>query len=277
MKGFSYTYPISSFPNKKANAVRLEQDIHESDIIIGLYHITIANSQCIIVFKSELSDSEELLLNEIISIHTGDRIDSDLQKVKVFEESSDGIYRTGGHYMGTSFSINVPEGVGTYTKDYSFPYYISIVSAEWFNNIENIEDHAAFELAPDTIIGVIMSGATSGNTTFVVSDTVVDNICLGYYVKIGGVDLGRVFSVDKNNFTITTEYPIPIDMTPYTTPVMMTVKLIDDYLFNGVGKSELGRSKIGSEVIPPNTILRLVYKNVNGQAKTFSCLVDMLY
>ena len=242
------------------------------------HYVSVNNITISVNFKVELSDNDEIILNNIINNHTGEVINYLVpQKVKIVEEPTpDGTNITQGNYRATSIIIDIPDNIGTYYRDLSFPYYISIISAQWINSIENIGDVAKFIVAPNTIIGAITSGTTSGQTEFYVQDTVIGALNMGYFVSIGDDDLGQVYSIDKNNFKINTELEINKSYNPGTL-VKMHIPIVDNFYFNGEGVIQIGNSKIGSSIIPPNTIMRIVYENNNGSAKKFSIFIDYSY
>lgn len=275
---YTYSYYISDTANNKVDVERLKKEIEDSSITVALDFISADNIKIYVNFKAELSDDEEEILNGIISEHSGEPLDYVAPtKVKVVEEPTpDGNNITQGNYRATSLVIDVPAEVGTYTKDVSFPYYISIASAQWFNQEASLGDEAQFIVAPDTVVGTLVSGTTSGDTLFYVQESVIGHVQLGYYVIIGGEDLGKVFGIDKEKLTITTEKATSMSHSPGEL-VKMNVPFVDYFYFSGVGHMQIGNSKISSSLVPPNTIMRVVYKNNSGTAKKFSIFIDYTY
>lgn len=278
-----YTYSIESdFPNQQVSIEGLTDEIRNSDITIALDYINKENGFCEIFFKTSISTEEKTILDNIVSNHDGVFQPSELpQKVKVYEEgveSSKQDYLTQGQYQGNSFVIDVPAQTGWTYTDFSFPYYISMFSAEWFTSETHIGDIASFEIAPNTLIGLITSDINSGDTTFYVDDSVIENVKLGFSIKIGDDYLGRIFDIDNENNTITTEFATSNNyFAADNVLVKMTMKLVVEYHFIHTGKNEMGKEKIGSEVIPPNTVMRINYYNNDGVAKKFGFFLTYYY
>ena len=275
---YTYNYNISQTLNDKVNLTKLETEIRESDIIISLDFITLNDVIISINFKGELSDIDENKLNDIIILHNGEVIDYMIpQKVKIIEEPTpDGMNITQGHYKATSFLLDISGSTGEYVKDISYPYYISIISAQWVNTIDNIGDTASFIISPDTLIGAIVSGATIGQSEFYVQDSVIGALDMGYIISINGENLGQIYKIDKIKKKITTEFKTKNSYN-IGSLIRMGISVVDVYYFNGTGVVTIGSSKIGSSIIPPNTIMRIGYNNINGLPKKFSLLIDYSY
>lgn len=275
-----YTYLISEFPNDKVNSDTLINEVQSSNITIALDRIDNNATQVIFVFKTELSDDEEDLLFNIVSNHTGADSVAESTLVKIKEEEYTG--ETQGHFQSCVIDIST-SGYETVTKDLSFPYPISLFSAEWLVDTEHKGDRAEFHLAPDTVIGAVIQNidASDGLTTISVSDTVVEYINKGYYIKIGSPSnecLGRVVDYDIDNKTITLEEPITSSYT-VGSYIFMTIKIVPYWRFTATGFNSVGESKIGASFIPKGTILRILYYNENGVMtnKIFGISIDYMY
>lgn len=275
-----YTYQISQFLNKKVNLTSLELSIRSSMITVALDYSITNETECDIFFKSTLNETEIGILLSIVNKHEGTPLPYiELpQRVKIVEESSDGVYKTGGHYQAITLILDISGSTGLYTKDISFPFPIGIFSASWFCNTENLGDIASFIIAPDRIIGIITSAVTSGDTYIYVSPTVIQYLKIGYSVKINNENLGRAYEVDSINNRIKTEYK-PINNYSINTPtyIKMSINIVEYFYFSGIGQGKIGDGKIGAEIIPSNTVLRIEYNNNNGRQKVFSIFMDMYY
>jgi len=71
---FKYIYSIEKdFPNSKVDTEALVYEIRESSITIALDYVFISNEiECHIFMKAELVEDEHLILNQIVSQHTGE-------------------------------------------------------------------------------------------------------------------------------------------------------------------------------------------------------------
>ena len=191
--------------------------------------------------------------------------------------------QTGGHYQAR-FVVMPISGSGWTELDISWPIPVSLLSGE-YTTCSGAEkgDEVEAAVAPDTITGVVTSGVSVSGIVIGVSQTVIDNTSVGFYLKLDDGtnvnDLGRVLSIDSTNLTVTVETGATNSFSPATpTYVKQTVKFISTSVLVGPGSYSLGRTKIGASYIPVNTVLRLRYKNngVNDE-KCLSITLEYLY
>lgn len=72
--GPTITYNIQTdFPNSKVDAALLSEEINESTIQTSLDYIQTGDNLCDIVFVAEISDSEKITLDDIVSKHVGEK------------------------------------------------------------------------------------------------------------------------------------------------------------------------------------------------------------
>jgi len=275
-----YTYNLTDFLNGIVDIARLSKEINESDITIALSYINIQTTFCEIVFKDDLATDEINELTYIVNNHTGEKlIINDTLYTKIKEEEYEG--KTQGNFQSIVIDLET-EGNEIVQKDISFPYPISLFSAEWLTDTEHKGDRAEFHVGPDTIIGEVTVTADQDSTaTLYVSSTVIKNIKKGFYIKIGSKDnesLGQVINYDIINNTITLDKNLlyTCNAGDY---VYLTVKVVPYWRFTSPGFSSVGENKIGASYIPENTILRLIYYNENGitTKKLFGISIDYLY
>lgn len=269
----TYTYSINNdFINQIVDLSTLIITIKDSNL--PLEHIVIKDDNCIIQTYVNLTDDQKLLLDNIISNHTGEYIENHIEKVKIVEEQNDN--GTQGHFQSYVIDIHVSGETGTTYVDHSFPFNISLFSSEWLVNENQISDIAEFQLAPNTIIGYLTSSASINDLTINVSDTVIDNISIGYWLSIGNEDLGRVINIDKVNNQLTFENKLKNNYN-IGDLIKMTIKIVPHWRFTAPGFCSVGESKIGASFIPANTVMRLVYHNTTGTSKWFGISIDYLY
>lgn len=270
-----YVYTFNQFPNGKCDPGRLRTEIENSSIIVIQLIDIISSNIVALNFKAELSINEKSELDNIIANHSGEPLYFSIDTiVKVKEEEKTG---TQGHFQSRVIDLESQDS-SIVIKDISFPYNVSLFSAEWIVADEHVGDRAEFQLGPDTIIGVITEDASIGTNTFKVSQTVIDNIKKGFHVKLNDENLERVIDYDTLNLTITTENSCT-SLISSNSYVKMTIKIVPYWKFTASGFNSVGESKIGASFIPANTILRLVYYNENGQThkKIFGISIDYLY
>lgn len=272
-----YQYDITNFPNKKVDIYSLTQECREK-INTNLKYVTeISHSDVEFVFDVAITSNEQTILTSIVLTHQGvQTIKTTEVFAKIKEEEFDG--QTQGNFQACVIDLET-EGTEVKTSDITFPYPISLFSAEWLVDAEHVGDYAEFHLAPDTVIGAITADVKTGDKIIQVSDTVVENIKRGYHLSVNGSTcFGRVCNVDVENKLLTTEHGSDADYNAGEL-VKMTIKIVPYWRFTASGFNSVGENKIGSSFIPANTILRLVYRNVNGvnTKKLFGISIDYLY
>jgi len=189
---------------------------------------------------------------------------------------------TGGHYQALGIEIDV-NASGTITKDVSFPHPISLMAAEWTNKPSLIGDEVEFIVAPNTIVGALTQDAPAGSGTLYVSSTVIDNIQIGYQLKLFNApstqkSCGRVLGVDTENNTVLVENaPTQTFTVEAPTYVQQEVHLYSRSFLAGEGRVQLGEAKIGGSYIPANTTIRANYYNNNGTNKKLVFIIEYLY
>jgi len=271
-----YIYSIQNdFPLQKIDMGALIEELKES--FIPVENLVVENDVVKVITSLELTIEQEATVDSLISLHQGEEIiEIYTEKVKIVEEAIGGL--TQGHFQSCTIDLYLEDVTGMTYTDLKFPYPVSLFSSEWLVSENMIGDSAEFQIAPDTVCGVLRQAHSSGDTVLYVNDTVFTeaNMSLGFFISINGQDLGRVIAKDTNNLTITVENPLATDLNPMTY-VMFTVKVVPHWRFNAPGFCSVGESKIGASFIPANTIMRVVYHNNSGIAKWFAISLDYLY
>ena len=70
-----YQYPLTDFPNQKADEGRLVKEISESSISIVLLSVSVDSGGATIKFADLLSDADKTTLDEIVAAHSGEPLD----------------------------------------------------------------------------------------------------------------------------------------------------------------------------------------------------------
>lgn len=270
-----YTYNYTDFLNVKIDLNRLINEIKKSiDTPLQQIILNDDNKTCQIIFEINLTKDETILLNNIVSNHTGEVfIIEDLSIVKIKEHEG----KTGGHFQSTMISFFISGDTEYHVEDFSFPYEVSIFCGEWHETERHYGDVADFLISPDTLVGYITDNYDINNDIWNVDANSLNYLQKGYWIEIDDEELGRIISIDKSNFTIKTENKSKKNhhIGEY---IKMTIKLAYNQIMIGNGGvSSIGRSKIGSEDIPANTTLRIIYYNNNKLDKYFGVRFDYLY
>jgi len=203
------------------------------------------------------------------------------QTVKISEEKYNA--DTAGIYQAHGYEFLVPATVGWHGKDITFDFNISLFSATCFVTPECDGDLVEFYIAPDTTTGAITQDVVIGDTIIHVSQTVIDNIENGYYIRLTDgttteASAIKVLDFDKNALTITRKIAATeayLAATP--TYCQMTIKMVDDIPLVGGTMVELGKDTVGGSYVPKNTVLQMKYQNKDGVAKRFVWTMEYKY
>lgn len=262
-------------------------------------HRTDTENEYLIYFEQDPTEKENTIIADTIRRHepdpnykyyTAPATGVRPALVKVLEQDTNPKVRIGGRYQMTTLKVDIPSGSpgDVVTKDYSFPIPISILAAQLLCAQEIIRDVVNFEVAPDTILGVLTEDVGESENVIKVSQTVIDNTFVGAFLSItDGVNvnnLGRVTNIGINDGYGLEDNAIKME-TPTTrafsasspTYVRQTIKFAHDFVATCSGRVEVGETKIGSSFVPANTTLRLRYKNSSGTAKFFGIIIEYLY
>ena len=198
-----------------------------------------------------------------------------LQKRQTMQTGTD--YKTGGNYQAYGAQVDVGSTQDqVYTETLSFPFPIKVLAAEWQNHSDYDGDEMTVVIGEDTIIGTITSAIAVDDTEIEVSDTVVENIKLGFWFKVGTEDFGRIIAIDKENKTVTVENAATSTHSSGTY-AKMTIKIVYNYYFKEGTKTEIGIERPDGSLIPANTVMKIYYTQRGTTAKTFKILLKIQY
>jgi len=214
----------------------------------------------------------------------------DLTSVSIEQEISESVIKiqeenipTGENFMAECHNICAATGPDVVTStDFSWPFPINVLEIQLVTREENLGDDMTLAVAPNTVVGAITATVATGATGANVTQTVVDNIMLGYHVGLtdgpNSSYCGRVIGVDKANNKILFETASDKAYSPLSpTYVTMTVHVVDNYYLGPSQRYVIGEGKIGGSYVPANTIVRVIYRNRSAQSKCLSAQLEYLY
>ena len=195
-------------------------------------------------------------------------------KVIIDEESSN---KTGGHFRVESQNF-VAKANTTTNHDFSYPIKLGVLVIEVPTEDNQKGDIMSCLMAPETVVGTLSKDAEIGDNIFNVSQTVTDNVKIGYFIHLNNEDVGQVLNIDKANGTITTENKCKTQFSASSpTLVKMTVCFMRDWEIGRSWLYNFGNSKIGASVADENTPVRIVYKNNSNEDKRIRTTFEILY
>lgn len=202
-----------------------------------------------------------------------DQISSNVSIVGDDTSNTNGIYRAKG------FVFDVAPGPDTNYKvvgEYSVSYNTRIYSITATPSVNNIDDMFSFVAAKDTVVGILISGVSGGNVLNV-NSTVLSNMKIGFDVSLGtGNSVGECIGIDTTAMTITVEDTISSTY-PIGTPVLLTIKRLEDIYIASDKPLSFGSNTVGSSLAPAGLKGSILYKNNSASAKKFSLYVETSY
>jgi len=281
-----YTYSISADTvNGIVASDRLTEEIGTSSIVTGLDHIDTVDDTLDIWMKEAISAGDKTTLDGIVAAHDGtllsvpELIDLNNNLVEIEEEPT---AKTGGHFQAGTLECNVSDTLNAWeVTDFTWPIPMGVLSAQWLAKAVNDKDILEVQIGPDTTVGTITQDVTATDTKIYVSQSVLDNIKVGYWCTLtdgtNTDDCGRVIAVNSDNIDVETA---AVNGFAAATPtyVKQTVKMVPGcHLCDGM-QYEIGTSKIGASYVPAGTVIRVRYQNNEGSTgKKFYIEYDALY
>jgi len=175
-----------------------------------------------------------------------------------------------------SFEVIVGENDTVKEKVITFPVEISLIRGKWFNKVEFGGDYIEMLVAPESVTGYLTAPAEVGDTVLNVLYTVLEYIEVGYFVKIGTEDLGRVVSIDHENNQVTVQNALTIAYSPGEL-FKQTIKMIPYMYLDAVDAMMTFEGGVDTMNIPANTPIVICYHNESNTAKHYSVKIEYHY
>lgn len=279
-----YVYTYNQFPNEKCNAGRLNYEILESAITIQLVSIEV-KAVVYIYFKTDLSEAEVTILDNIIANHSGEALTDDKLQIVRAENLTEHLKYVEENdiktlYTSQSLVIDISAGEADHTADFTWPFDITLMTGTLGVSEEMVGDYFSAMVAPNTLIGATTADwDCNPDTSIYVTSTVAQNIKVGYYLGeyTTNTDIGRVTHVDANNNIIRVDSTYDSSTMAAGTYLSMTPKIVQNLYLHSQNPIEIGKQMPTGQRIPANTIVRIEYHNTNEIAKKFSFFVEYLY
>jgi hypothetical protein len=181
--------------------------------------------------------------------------------IKIKEETTP----TGGNFRCETKVLTIAANTAD-TIDFVYKYPVCVYAIYFVTTSGHEGDIINGTISPNTLIGTITQNVDQNDTVLTVSDSVINNVMIGYDITItDGTNtdsLGKILSIDKTNKQITMENAaIHNFLTSTPTTVLLTVKIIENYEIGPPNQYIIGDSKIGGMYIPANIVMQLVYQN----------------
>ena len=186
---------------------------------------------------------------------------------------------TGGYFQLISKAFDCPANT-TSSSSMSYPHPICIMGGYLNTNESMAGDIVSITAAEGTIVGVLTSPITSGDTEIHVSSTVLSNVVTGRRVSItdgtNTTDYITVIAKNTASGTVTLRSSCPYSFAAGSY-VRMQIVYCDNVEIGCAGRYEMGSAKIGGTYIPPNTPILVKYTNNGSTTKRPSFIITILY
>lgn len=187
---------------------------------------------------------------------------------------------TQGYYQMQGHTVNISASNTTiYDMVHKIP--ICVYGTSFTSGTQHNGDSIDIIINPDTPLGVITQSANIGDKTFTVSQTVIDNIKIGFDVKLHDNTninlLGVVLSIDNAAMTITTEFPTTNTFNANTTAVVIDVHIVKNYNIGEPWHHSIGSGTLAGKYLPAGTKIRIVYTNNSDTEKVMNYATELNY
>lgn len=182
--------------------------------------------------------------------------------IKIAEENVPiGAVKTNRNFAMRNHCFDVEIGVTTTYTSKTFIYPITLINVMIDVTPEMVGDDFIVDVYPDTTVGVVTTGVTTGQNEFYVNDTVIENVLNGFEINItDGVNIDRLgpcLSIDPVNKIIKTEKSTSFSFNAYSY-VRFSARFLDIELPQP-GLFKVAMNTIGGQYIPADTRIEGCY------------------
>lgn len=184
---------------------------------------------------------------------------------------------TNGFYQCKGYSFDVPAGQVVSQHDIVMPFTSCQYGLTICGDQANEGDMFDIIIAPDTMIGVLLSGASNGDTKIYPNKTVIQHAVPGFHLTIGDQSNCVVTGVSAASNCV--ELLDPLSNAPAYSGVYVNAYIAKDIKICGTQEIALGYGSMGGKNLAKGTIVRTVYTNnsSNLDAKYFHMRSETTY
>jgi hypothetical protein len=183
---------------------------------------------------------------------------------------------TGGNYKTEMYSFVATAGTTT-IYPVSWPFPVTASSVHLFSEEDEKGNVFNVVVSPETVVGVILQNLPIGSTSTTVNSTVIAVAKIGYEVIINSEFLGRIISIDSDNFTIIFENATQVEHN-LNSPFKLQHRIISNYLVGYLkNPHSIGVDNLTGKYLKANTITNCIYTNNTVSSKTCRFIIDYLF
>jgi hypothetical protein len=216
--------------------------------------------------------SHDINANSIMAI---DSVSS--TQVSILAEN--GNLKTGGNFRSSTINFVAAQN-STTVHSTSFPIPIALSNVQFHFTEQSVGDMIDCCCSQNTAIGATTADINAGVTTIPVSQDVITNIMVGFYVNItdgtNNDQLNRVITINSADNTIIVETATVNSFLTGAT-IQMSAYNVKDYFINTSQIHRIAYGRIGSRYIPANTVGTITYKNNSNVSKTICIMFEYFY
>jgi hypothetical protein len=192
---------------------------------------------------------------------------------------------TEGQFQHTTLNMAVPSNVpgSVSNHDFSWPIAIKVWKTNFVPSSEHIGDEVDVIVDPNRDIGTLQQNANIGDTELYLNAEVFDYPGLMHGVEIlldntvSTENVGRLIGYDRNTFKIVIENPLTQNFAIGTKFCLNSCMVKQAYIDHALIPYTIGQKGFSGLRIPANTVMRIVWKNNNGQSKNVHFTMEYNY
>ena len=191
-----------------------------------------------------------------------------------------------GYYtcIGTRFDVPAADPGTVVVHEKRFDYNVVIFGMTIPASPYHVQDEVSIIMNPDTPVGGLTADVGLGVTALPVSSTVLQYVIPGFHVALVDMatgareDMQVVLDEATSAGTITVSAATTYAFPAASTVVLLNVYLVQDcVLTNEHYRMEAGYGSLAGKLLPAGTVMRMLYTNSNGVAKTVHYNLEMTY
>lgn len=190
-----------------------------------------------------------------------------------------------GQFQHTTLNMAIPSGApGSISNhDFTWPIDIKVWKTDFVPGSEHVGDQVDVIVDPDRDIGMLQQSASIGDTELIVSAGVFDypGLMRGVEVLLDDTvnteNVGRLVGLDRNTFKIVIETPLTQNFAVGTIVCLNNCMVKQTYINHALVPYTIGQKGFSGLRIPANIVMRIVWKNNDGQAKNVHFVMEYNY
>lgn len=192
---------------------------------------------------------------------------------------------TYGQSQHTTLNMNISSGDpnSVTVHDFSWPIDIKVWKVYFVPGPEHVGDTVEVIIDPDRVIGTLQEEAEMGDTELYVNAEAFDdsNLMRGVEVVLDDTidqeNVGRLIGYDRDTMKMVVENPLTYDFAVGTKFAINSCMVKDAYIDRSLIPYPICEKGLWGLRIPANTLMRIIWKNSDGQTKDIHLAMEYNY